>query len=463
MNKIIITVLLAAAALTASADNNVYIYRNDRNFHHLRSKDKIEFLHSVDQDGTVYAEFPGMERVDVAKIDSCTMREVDIPVLKFRFTDYPDATMLWDKELYLNTELDIEGNGMVEDQTGLTLKVKGRGNTTWGWPKKPMRLKFDKKTSICGFKKAKNYVLLANYIDNSLIRTSVAMWLAEKLNVPFANHTLPCHIYINNSYAGVYTMTEKIGINSSSVDIDENTGILLELSLEYDEPYKFRSQNYDLPVMVKDPDFDELAEAGEMLAADRLKLWQDDFNAAETLATQGRGEEAFDIDSFVNYMLLYEITGNHEIGAPKSIYVHKTSLEEGNKWIFGPAWDFDVAFNFAVKMTDDGPLENDPMCPMAMNPLFTALLKTPSIKARYLERINDFITIIYPEYMKYFEEISSLVEPSARENGVRWPDAQSLGWAYVVTSYDTQSNIIRMRNWLKDRTEYLKNTYLVDR
>lgn len=175
MNKIIITVPLAAAALTASADNNVYIYRNDRNFHHLRSKDKIEFLHSVDQDGTVYAEFPGMERVDVAKIDSCTMREVDIPVLKFRFTDYPDATMLWDKELYLNTELDIEGNGMVEDQTGLTLKVKGRGNTTWGWPKKPMRLKFDKKTSICGFKKAKNYVLLANFLDNSLIRTSVAM------------------------------------------------------------------------------------------------------------------------------------------------------------------------------------------------------------------------------------------------------------------------------------------------
>ncbi|MBO5029967.1 MAG: CotH kinase family protein [Muribaculaceae bacterium] len=462
MNKIITTILLAAAALTASADNNVYIYRNDRNFHHLRSKDKIEFLHSVDQDGTVYAEFPGMERVDVAKIDSCTMREVDIPVLKFRFTDYPDATMLWDKELYLNTELDIEGNGMVEDQTGLTLKVKGRGNTTWGWPKKPMRLKFDKKTSICGFKKAKNYVLLANFLDNSLIRTSVAMWLANKLNVPCANHTMPCHIYVNDSYTGVYTMTEKVGINGSSVDIDENTGILLELSLEYDEPYKFKSQNYSLPVMVKDPDFDELAESGGMSAADRLKMWQDDFNAAETLAAQGKGEQAFDIDSYVNYMLLYEITGNNEMGFPKSVYIHKASPGEGSKWIFGPAWDFDVAFNIIHQNSDGSFSEALPTHGVYFNNLTRALFITPAFKQRYLERFKEFLTTIYPEYLKYFDEQAALMEPAARENGVRWPDTEFLGFSYAITSYDAKENTARMRDWIVQRVEYMKTKYGVE-
>ena len=42
-------------------------------------------------------------------------------------------------------------------------------------------------------------------------------------------------------------LTEKIGINGASVDIDETTGILFELDTNYDEEFKFYSKRFGLP------------------------------------------------------------------------------------------------------------------------------------------------------------------------------------------------------------------------
>ena len=45
------------------------------------------------------------------------------------------------------------------------IKIRGRGNSTWFAPKKPYRIKLDKKTDLFGMGNNKDYVLLANYYD----------------------------------------------------------------------------------------------------------------------------------------------------------------------------------------------------------------------------------------------------------------------------------------------------------
>ena len=85
----------------------------------------------------------------------------------------PSITEIPSKDYYLNATLTVDGKGIYENYTGKT-EVKGRGNSTWGYPKKPYRLKLDKKSEICGLGKAKNYVLLANHIDPTLMLNSVA-------------------------------------------------------------------------------------------------------------------------------------------------------------------------------------------------------------------------------------------------------------------------------------------------
>ena len=102
-----------------------------------------------------------------------------------------------------------------------------------------------------GFGKMKNYVFLANYYDGTAVKNELALWLGRRIGVRFPNHTLPCELWFNGRYKGLYQITEKIGISGASVDIDEETGMLFELSTEFDEPYQFRSAVYDLPVMVR--------------------------------------------------------------------------------------------------------------------------------------------------------------------------------------------------------------------
>lgn len=51
--------------------------------------------------------------------------------------------------------------------------------------------------------------------------------------------------------------------------------------------------------------------------------------------------ELLDKKSVAHLLIVHELTKNHEINHPKSIYLHKP---KNGKFAFGPVWDFDWAF-----------------------------------------------------------------------------------------------------------------------
>lgn len=65
--------------------------------------------------------------------------------------------------------------------------------------------------------------------------------------------------------------------------------------------------------------------------------------------------DCLDMESFVNYMLVYNICGNREILWPKSLYMYKRSIDD--VYHFGPVWDFDWAFSY-----DNGTEDKSPDC-----------------------------------------------------------------------------------------------------
>lgn len=238
---------MVMATLTAYAsDPQMFVYRNDSVFNSTHLRSGVNVTHSTSGSPTIHIQDENGEMIDIpmSSIDSCVLRVADIPTLHISLPDYPDVKDIWSKEDYVDAVLSIEGNGYCEDIDSLRLSLRGRGNTTWNMYKKPMRMKFPKKISLFGMAKQKNYVLLANYIDDSLMKNAIAFWIARRLGVPYANHTTPVNVIINGHPRGSYLITEKVGINSGSVDIDETKGILFELSGEYDEKYKFRSEPY---------------------------------------------------------------------------------------------------------------------------------------------------------------------------------------------------------------------------
>lgn len=447
MKSLLLTIALLAAGLLSMHAQGIGVYLGDGGYHFLRFGARpLRLTHTEGNllcpDGTI----------PLADIDSCKVHATDIPTLHFTFPEHPDYKWVVDKENYIPATLDIEGGGRYPDLFGLSLQVKGRGNSSWRFPKKPMRLKFNKKTSLFGLAKAKSYVLLADYIDPSMMHNAAAHWLAREIEAPYACHTVPCHVYVNGRYAGAYTLTEKIGIGSASVDIDETKGVLLEISTEYDEPYKFRSPIYDLPVMFKDPDFDELHEDSPWLGLplEHMERWKADFSKAEDLGRKKRGGEAYDLESLAKYFLVCNIAANNEIGFPKSVYLSKTHLGTGPKYTFGPLWDFDYAFD--VAFPSEGEIQTaDPECQLWVTTWMAALLRLPEFEQLYFAEFDRFYAEIYPRMREWLINYAAMIEPSARLDGQRWSEEYELSWVWRESAFDRDKHLASLLDWLDRR------------
>ena len=456
---IIAAIVMAWAAMTVQAsDPQMFIYRNDSVFNSTHLRSGVKVTHSTDNYTMHLLDETGdTTHIPMSAIDSCVLRVTDIPTLHFTLPDYPDAKDIWSKEDYVDAILNIEGNGYCEDMDSLKLSLRGRGNTTWGMPKKPMRMKFPKKLSLFGMAKQKNYVLLANYIDNSLMRNVIAYWTARRLGVPYANHTTPVNVIINGHPRGSYLITEKVGINSGSVDIDETKGILFELSGEYDEKYKFRSELWNLPVMVKDPDFDELVEDNPTgpSANAMLRKWESDFNEALLRLRTGKGAEAFDMESFARGFLMYSICRNNELGNPKSMYVHKEEIGSQTLYKFGPAWDFDAAFDMRKPNADGEFVETPPQGDIIINKRLEYIRECPEFMPIYKNALQKFANEDLPELLNFIKEYAVSIDPSSRMDAYVWPQEYELDWFDRTPAYNVKERADQMNQWLTDRVAYL--------
>ncbi|MBO4315951.1 MAG: CotH kinase family protein, partial [Prevotella sp.] len=174
--------------------------------------------------------------------------------------DIEDGKFVSSKDYYLNAEINITGNYVYPSMSD-KVQIKGRGNSSWSryeWDKNPYRLKFAEKVKPFGMTKGKNWVLLANKQEGSMMTNAIGMKIAAVVGTAAYNHIIPVELYMNGYYWGSYNFTEKIGFHNNSIDLEEEqNAALLELDTYYDEVYRFHSDPYNLPVNIKIPDLNE--------------------------------------------------------------------------------------------------------------------------------------------------------------------------------------------------------------
>jgi hypothetical protein len=100
--------------------------------------------------------------------------------------------------------------------------VRLRGNTTMAYDKKPYRIKFEKAKSLFGLTKAKSWVLLADYLDQSNIRNYTAFTLGNDVftNLDFTAH--PNHVILefNGEYKGIYLLCEQMDEKEGRTNVE---------------------------------------------------------------------------------------------------------------------------------------------------------------------------------------------------------------------------------------------------
>ena len=147
--------------------------------------------------------------------------------------------------------LSVSADGMV-DYKGALDYIKGRGNSTFTYPKKPYQVKLKTGASLGGLPQNKTFILLANYIDRSEIRNTIAFDLA-RYSGAYA-YTPSCQsvdLFLNHEYAGCYLLTEKCEIGKKRLNIVDLEKATEQLNTEPLNSFPFAGNKYYGPLLTR--------------------------------------------------------------------------------------------------------------------------------------------------------------------------------------------------------------------
>jgi len=339
------------------------------------------------------------------------------------------------------------------------MKIRGRGNTTWHQPKHPYKIKLDEKAKILGLHKDKEWVLLANHFDKTLLRNIVAMEISRRLGFSWTPTMISCEVYLNDQYVGLYSFTEHKKVSKHRVNIEVATpenntgegltgGFYLELENEsMNEPHYFKTARYGVTFMFHEPE-EPTAEQQEYFE-NYVAAFEDCLYA---LGHDDRGPKNYydyiDVDSFVRYYIIEELTQNGDGNFRKSTFLTK---ERGKKLELYHVWDFDLTLGNSEQYR---PYDYIMRYCVWNNRLFgkNDELWIKSVKQKWDEVYDDLASI--PDYI---DEQIDLLDGGQYRNFEKWPilDVQCGPNPETYGSYEGEVEHLKM--FYRDRLEWMDN------
>ncbi|MEE0956714.1 MAG: CotH kinase family protein [Ruminococcus sp.] len=248
------------------------------------------------------------------------------------------------------------------DNTAVS-KIKGRGNTTWGKPKKAYNITYAKKLSFAGMEKNKKFSLLANYQDDSLSRNRFLYDLSDAVGLPYASDSRYVDFYVNGYYRGSYQMCEKVGQGSLVNDIDTDSYLNTDGTINEDFPFicevdgsagpddYYVTLNNGVKITLKDPEIDP-GQPGynEVLAYVKQKF--ENFTAVASSKT-GKVSDVADLASVTKLYLINELGKNWDSGASSIYFTYKQDENGVYKFYGSPVWDYDNSLGNATGVGTD--------------------------------------------------------------------------------------------------------------
>lgn len=294
------------------------------------------------------------------------------------------------KTLFKNGEfLTVSESGKISNKLMTLSQIKGRGNSSWEasntlYGKYAYNIKLDSKIDPLGMgaTKAKSFCLLANNMDESLLRNVVTYQTALSANLIYTPHFKVADLYNNGEYLGSYLITEKVDVGTSKLVNGETvedyhndssaTGNTVQSSFTYngstisyqyvdtgsiDNGVDYTQKSYllefDLKARAQAENCWFVTPQGQYIALKSpedlnkeemlfiIKKWL----AAEDAVYNGNYSTAstlMDLDSFANVYLIQEFTKNLDSCAT-SYYVYYDGRQSSPKWQATPIWDYDWA------------------------------------------------------------------------------------------------------------------------
>ncbi len=387
-----------------------------------------------------------------------TQREYkDLPVIEIMTED---RKAVESKTEYLNATVSIHSNGTEFDSLDATqVQIRGRGNSTWKWEKKPYKLKFREDISLFGLAPSNEWTLLANYADKSLMRNRLAYEMSKLLRFDYSPTQYCADVFLNGEYQGVYTFGEHLEAAEGRISLDqsftpEKTGYLIEIGGVNAQIHKKGVDYFHAGTLrfalVKSPGQGELSSSQFDYISSYL------IAADEAVTSGGNWRDYLDEETLIDWILLMELTNNTDCAYRRSCYYVKNA---DTKLMMGPVWDFDLAFgNFNrdarnydrwATTTDDD----------YVGVTWTAhLLQDRAFINALFQRWNEIRDPLLARAAEVIEETGAQLAPSAEENFKHWDvlDIRTEMQRSDVTNYDThQEQLDYLSRFLSRRAAWL--------
>lgn len=344
------------------------------------------------------------------------------------------------KDDYLNGRVTLDG-------LGHEMEIKGRGNTTWGMPKKPYKIKLETAASLIGSAAQEDWVLLANYADRSELRTSSAFTLAARTQLAWTPQSRFVDLVVNGESRGLYLLTEQVEKKTGRVDLPDD-GYLLEVDqkLRRSGDPGFRCST-GLLIGYKDPDElsgDQKREVKQAIDKFEKVLYGKKFADPE------KGYAAYiDVDSAVDWYLVEEFFRNQDSNFYSSVYF---SWSPNEKIQMGPVWDFDLSAGtkYQAQTSPQGwhvRLGEHWVARMFEDPAFAAKVKQ---RWSYLAPVADRVIDQLPA-------AADRIDTSAAANWSLWrEESQATLGSVHANTFDGEVDYLR--DWLSQRRAWMSQT-----
>ena len=260
--------------------------------------------------------------------------------------------------------------------------------------------------SLLGLPSENDWILYAPYSDKTLIRNILAYKLSESLG-NYAPRTRLCELVLNGEYAGVYVLTEKIKRDKNRVDIsklkpDEITGddltggYIVKIDKLTDSSCDgWHTETENVFIQYHYPEYNDIVPEQKSYIKNYINRFERSL-FSENFSDLSNGYQQFmDINSAIDFMIINEISKN--VDAYRfSTFMYKDKDSNSGKLIFGPVWDYNIAFgnvNYAEGYIVEGyRMVNFPWWRRLMqDPIFTDSLKRRWAEIRKEKFSNDRI------------------------------------------------------------------------
>ncbi|MCL2671523.1 MAG: CotH kinase family protein [Clostridiales bacterium] len=396
----------------------------------------------------------------------------------------------------------VLADGLGNLQRGEVSKFRGRGNSTWGNPKKPFNMHFKDEISWSGLH-GRKFTLLSNWQDATSLRNRMMYDMADELALPYSPASRFVDFYVNGQYQGTYLLCNKIALGKNSlISLKDNASDTQTANFNFAIELCGSAEDSDVYVtttrrnkgVLKDPEPDAKTEAGAAQLAFIKQKYQQLEDALHSGSLDTLAEIA-DLDTFAKMYIVREFTKDVDGGYNSCFFTYDASRD---KFLATPVWDFDVSLGNLANYASTGGSDLEHPDGMYVkncgaNNFLALFIKCagaePLVADIWKAYMPDVMRVLSGEIkskspnrrLQSFEEYRSLLQETGAMNGKLWAlavNANGFGWIppqnrldfihpNLTTTRQTYADTFDgmfdfLRDWSVSRANWLHDYYSKD-